>query len=242
MSIRFSKVYFIFDVRDLRLKRSSSQRDALQGLRSELNDLERQTREKQNALKKCGEAIVRHGREAKSLRLAMQKAEDIVEKLQDALDQDAIEEGRLDALKENLAEAEEEKATYAGQYEESVIASDNAKAALREKKEQMAAIDVRIGEAMAKLEKAKGRLIKIQEQRHKALQQKNAAIETVKRAKDKLALMETERDEKIEVVKHFTEQAALICARVPVDAGETGSSLDRKLSKLDADVKRFENQ
>ena len=172
----------------------------------------------------------------------MQKAEDIVEKLQDALDRDAIEEGRLDALKENLAEAEEERATYEGQYEESVIASDNAKAALREKKEQMSAIDVRIDEAMAKVDKAKGRLAKIQEQRHKALQQKNAAIETVEKAKATFALTETERDEKLEVVKHFTEQAAQICARVPVDAGETGSSLDRKLLKLDADVKRFENQ
>ena len=185
---------------------------------------------------------MRHRRETKNLLLATQKASDIVENLQDALDQDAIEEGRLDALKENLVEAEDDRATHAGSFEESVIASDNAKASLREKREQMAAIDVRIEEVVVKINKAQGRSAKIQDQRQKALQQKNAAIESVKKAKDAFALTDTEHGEKAETLTEFTRLASEVCTRVPVDAGETTDSLDRKLAKLDADVKRFNKQ
>ena len=224
------------------LKYRSSQREALQGLRSELNELERQTREKQNDVKKATEAIVRHGRESKHLRLAMQKAEDIVEKLQDALDSDAIEEGRLDALKAHLAEAEEEKVAYEGSFEESVIACDKSKDLLRIKKEEMSEIDGRIEGATTKLKKVEARAAKAEGQRGMALQQKNVAIKDVEKAKDALAATEAERDEKAGVVTHFIQQASLICARVSVDAGETGSSIDKKLATLDKDVKRFENQ
>ena len=214
----------------------------LQGLRSELNELERQTREKQNDVKKANEAIVKHGTESKRLRQAMLNAEDDVEKLQDALDSDAIEEGRLDALKEHLAEAEEEKIAHLGSFEESVIACDKAKDLLRIKKQEMSEIDHRIEGATIKLKKVEARAAKAEGQRRMALQQKNAAIEFVEKAKEALAATEAERDEKARVVRHFIEQASSICARVSVDAGETGSSIDKKLAKLDADVKRFENQ
>lgn len=172
----------------------------------------------------------------------MQKAEDAVEKLQDALDSDAIEEGRLEALKEHLAEAEEDRATYAGSYEESVIASDKAKELLRTKREQLSEIDLRIEEATTKLNKAKAKLARAEDQRGKALQRKNTAIDSVRAAKDKLTHTESERDDKALVVAHFIEEASKICVRVPVDAGETGTSIDKKLAKLDADVKRFENR
>ena len=172
----------------------------------------------------------------------MQQAEDIVEKLQDALDSDAIEEGRLDALKEHLAEAEEEKAAYVGSFEESVIACDKAKELLRVKKEEMSEIDHRIEGATTKLKKVEARAAKAEGQRGMALQQKNAAIKFSEKAKDVLADTEAERDEKARVVTHFIEQASLVCARVSVDVGETGSSIEKKLAKLEADVKRFENQ
>ncbi|KAL8797596.1 MAG: hypothetical protein Q9195_000413 [Heterodermia aff. obscurata] len=220
----------------------NSQRELLQGLKSELGELDRQTREKQNDVKKATAAIVMHGKQSKTLRTAMQQAEDIVEKLQDALESDAIEEGRLDALKEHLAEAEEEKAAHVGSFEESVIACDKAKDLLRTKKEEMSEIDHRIEGATTKLKKVEARAAKAEGQRGMALQQKNAAIKFAEKVKDALADMEAERDEKAGLVTHFIEQASLICARVAVDAGESGSSIDKKLAKLEADVKRFENQ
>ena len=224
------------------LKHGSSQREMLQGLRSELNELEKQTREKQSDVKKASEAIARHGKDSKLLRRAMLNAEYVVEKLQDDLDSDAIEEGRLDALKEHLAEAEEEKTAHVGSFEESVIACDKAKDLLRIKKEEMSEIDHRIEGATIKLNKVEARAAKAEGQRGMALQQKNAAIKFVEKAKEALVATQAERDEKAGVVRDFIEQASSICARVSVDAGETGSSIDKKLAKLDADVKRFENQ
>ena len=211
-------------------------------MRNELKSLEGQMREKQLNVTRCSQAIERHGREVKALRIAMQKAEDVVEQLQDALDRDAIEEGRLDALKDQLKEAEEERATHAGSYEDSVIASDNAKETLGLKREELSTIDLRIQEAMTKLEKAKSRSEKIAEQRRKAMKQKDAAIEEVSKAKKLHAEHEKDRVDKIAVVADFTEQASKICSRVPVDPGETASSIDKKLAKLEKDVERFEEQ
>ena len=165
-----------------------------------------------------------------------------MEKLQDAMDSDAIEEGRLDVLKQHLAEAEEDHRTHVGSFEESVITSDKAKDSLRTKREQLSEIDTRIDEASNKLNKARSKSAKAEDQREKALQRKNAAIDLTQAAKDALARTVNERDEKAAVVAHFIEQASAVCARVPVDPGETGTSLDKKLAKLDADVKRFENQ
>ena len=230
------------DVAFLLLNLRSSQREVLQGLRSELKELERQTREKQNAVKKAAEAIVRHGKESKVLRVAMQKAEDIVEKLQDDLDSDAIEEGRLDALKRHLAEAEEDKVALEGSFEESIIARDKASDLLGIKRKEMSEIDHRIEGATTRLKEVEAGASEVESRRGMALQQKNAAIKSVEKAKDELAATEAERDEKAGVVTDFIEQASVICARVPIDVGETGSSIDKKLAKLEQDVKRFENQ
>lgn len=170
----------------------------------------------------------------------MQSAQSLVEELQDALDRDAVEEGRLGALKDHLAEAREEVTTHEGSYQDSVVALDKTRELLKASKEQMTALDARIAEIEAKIGKADNKVTKASAQREGALRLKNAAIESTERAVQKKAEKERKRAEKVEVVAQFTVQANLICARVPVDAGETGPSLDKKLLKLTADLKRYE--
>lgn len=172
----------------------------------------------------------------------MQQAENVVDELQDALDQDAVEEGRLDVLKDQLAEANEEKGTHEASYEESIIAKDKNNELLKTSRGKMAAKDVVIEEAKAKVHRAETRAVKCANQRSSALRDKNAAFDLVESEKSEREQYERERDEEAERVGEFTRKANIFCPRVPVDEGETGESIDLKLEKLTRDLKDAEKR
>ncbi len=183
-----------------------------------------------------------HRRQQNDLLVAVQRIETIVGDLQDALDRDAIEEGRLDALKNHLVEAQEEKNTHEGSYEESINAIDKATDAMKMSKEQMSEMDARIAEADAKVLKAETKAAKLENQRLVALQTKNKALQAVEEEQERKHVLEQEREERTETVRSFIEQANAVCPRVPVDAGETGESIDNKLRKLVTDLKKSEDK
>ncbi len=166
----------------------------------------------------------------------MQQAESLVDELQDALDADTIEEGRLEALKEQLAEAQEDVVTQENSYGESVIAKDKNNESMRRTRDEMAAIDSEIEDSEAKVNKAENKATRCANQRSAALRDKNAALEAVTKEKSEREQYEGERDEQITVVDNFTNQATEHCARVPVDEGETGDSIELKYEKLQKDL------
>ena len=186
----------------------------------------------------ASQVITRHGRETKNLRLAMQRAEEVVGKLQDALEEDRIEEGRLEALKEHLKEAEEDLSTQQGSYQESVVSGDKAKELMRVSKERRAAIDVRIDEVSMKLKKAESRALECLTQRRKNLQQKDAAINAARDANERFAYENRKRESLVKVVIDHTAQAEKVSARVPVPPGDTADLIEAKLEKLDKDLQR----
>ncbi len=172
----------------------------------------------------------------------MQQAENIVDELQDALDQDAVEEGRLDVLKDQLTEAKEEKSTHEASYGESIIAKDKNNELLKASRERMAGKDEFIADAKAKVLKAESRAAKCANQRSSALRDKNAAFDLVESEKLEREQYERERDEESQRVDEFTSKASDFCPRVPVDEGETGDSIDLKLDKLNKDLKDAEKR
>lgn len=207
-----------------------------------MKELEQSLRQKQSAVRLCQDVIGAHNREASALLITMQRIEASIEELQDALDHDAVEEGRLDVLKESLKEAQEEKTTHEGSYEESVVTLDKIKEEMRISRDAMSALDLKIAEANAKLKKAENRALKASTSRSTALHAKNAVIESVQAFQDARKRTLMWRDEKITQVKDFTLQASEICPRVEVDPGETGESLDKKLEKLHSDLKKYEEK
>ena len=172
----------------------------------------------------------------------MQQAENIADELQDSLDQDAVEEGRLDELKHQLSEAKEEKTTHEGSYEESVIAKDKHNELLRTSRENMANKDIIIEDTTAKMIKAESRAAKCASQRSSALRDKNAAFEAVESGKTEREQYRRERDVESQRVDEFTRMANNFCPRVPVEEGETGDSIDLKLEKLNKDLKAAEKR
>ena len=169
--------------------------------------------------------------------MEMQQAENTADELQDALDQDAVEEGRLDFLKGQLTEAKEEKGTHENSYGESVIAKDKNNELLRTSRERLASKDVIIEDANANVLKAETRAAECASQRSSALRDKNAAFDSVHAIKLEREQLERERDEESSNVDEFTQKAGRFCPRVPVDEGETGDSIELKLAKLNKDLK-----
>ncbi|KAI4111346.1 MAG: hypothetical protein LQ339_000545 [Xanthoria mediterranea] len=196
----------------------NSCRAELQSLRSHLNDLERVVRERQTILKDSEQAITRHKRDSRELRIELQRLEADVEGLQDALESDSLEEGRLDALKEGLQEAKEELVTHQASFSDSVVAIDKAKDVLRVCREEMTAIDNEVAEIQAKVRKAENKKQKSSERRDAALRKKNAAfadLEDLQKTKER---GERQREDCDSTVTVWTEQANKIHPRVEVEA------------------------
>lgn len=218
------------------------QEQKIQRLEGEYNELEKRYRDSQIAQKVCKEAIVRHHRRSKELKLEVADVESTVDQLQDAIDRDSIEEGKLEELKKSLEEAKQEKAVHEGSYEDSVIAKDKHRADMNKYREKMKEIDERLKEAESKVKKAEARLPKLVNQRQVALQDKHSTIQALQDVKEDKAQLERERAEKVPVVAEWTEKAARIGARVPINPGETSDSLYQRAEKLTEDVKKFEKR
>ena len=215
---------------------SSAQRDALETLQSDFDKLEQMSGEKRNHLRSCEQAIAKQKKEAMRLKIDVQQAETKVEELQDALEEDSVEEGRLESLKQQLEDAREEKIGHEGSYEESVMAKDKNRESLENARNEMARIDAQLKEAEAKVLKAESKLTRCVNQRSSALTEMNTAYESVQAANEELETIKEEREEMARGVEDFTMKANEICPRVPVEHGETYDSLARKTSKLKKDL------
>lgn len=165
-----------------------------------------------------------------------------IEDLQDTLEKDAVEEGKLEALKEGLAEAQEELATHQASFGDSVIAIDKARESLKTLREQMKVIDDEIAEILAKIQKSEAKRFKLSERREAALREKNLAFAEIERFKHAQESTQKAREDIAETVHIWTGEAGQVCPRVPVDGGETYESLEKKMEKLQADLKRAESQ
>lgn len=199
-------------------------------------------RENQTNHKNSEQAIVRHRRESRELRVEMQRLEADVEVLQDALDSDSLEEGKLDALKEGLEEAKGELDTHQASYGDSVVAYDKAKDALKACREKMKTVDDEIAEIQAKIRKAEHKAMKLSERRDAALRDKNAAFAELESGQKSRQDAEKRRVDQAETIDIYTEQANKVHPRVAVEENETPASLERKLVKLQDDLRRWETR
>ncbi len=198
--------------------------------------------EKRNHLSSCEQAIVKHKEDVMRLKIELQQAETLVDELQDALEEDSVEEGRLESLKQQLKDAREEKIGHEASYEESVMAKDKNKESLESVRDEMAKFDAQLKEAEAKVLKAESRLTRCVNQRSSALTEMNTAFESVQAAKEELETIKEEREERARYVEDFTSRANEICPRVPVELGETHDSIQRKVSKLTKDLNEAERR
>ncbi|EFW16870.1 DNA repair protein Rad18 [Coccidioides posadasii str. Silveira] len=218
------------------------QHDVINTLKDALRELESEHRNALNNLQKCKQALVRHERRERDLHLEVQKAEDFIEQLKEAIERDSVEDGRLDWLKVALTESEDDKRVAEASYEDGINALDAMMEKLKSIKRELAAKDAEIVAIDRKVRMLESEESRASARRRKALDEKNAAISQVEAAiRDKIEI-ERNRQETVARVIDFSEKASMVAPRVNIDDGETPRSLDKKLEKLTQGLQQYEKE
>lgn len=207
-----------------------------------MNEMEQRLAASQSKLERCKQALSRHQRQENELQIALQRLEDQVEELSDALDRDGVADGRLEALKTALREAEEEKRLNQSSYDDSVAAMSDIMEKLKASRRELRAKDDEISALEEKVKIAEHENEKVLGQRRKALGDKNAAVARVDDLKQDKARIVNKREQIIDRILDYSEKASMVSPRVTIDEGETPNSLDQKLDRLNKDLQRFNEQ
>ncbi|OCL01941.1 putative DNA repair protein Rad18 [Glonium stellatum] len=200
--------------------------ETLAHYKRELDEADSNLRELQDKHQKCDQAIHRHRRQSKDLRLRHQRAEELAEQLKDELEAETPQAGQIDALERLLREAEEGKQI-----------SENARL-----KKQLEALQAEVKETKARINKADGKVRALVEKRQAKLFEKNAAFECIQDAKLDKARHQQIREEQVAKIDEYVQMASQISARVPVDANESYESLEKKYEKLGRDLRNGERE
>jgi chromosome segregation ATPase len=211
----------------------------IQDLKRQLNDLEQEWQSSRARLEKCKQAVARHLQREQDLKIAMQKLEDHAEALRDALDKDNAEDGRIEALRAALQEAEEEKSLNEGSYNDSQAAMSELMEKLKMVRRELKAHDENIQALERNSRVAQSENSQVESRRREIISDKNAAVAQIEDDKKDREKLKEKRDQASSTVLDYTEKASIVSARVPVDEGETTHSLDQKLVRLQRDLERY---
>ena len=218
------------------------QQGVVADLKSNLGRQEQELRSARFRLESCKQAHVRHERKSNELRIAAQRLEDRVEELADALDRELPEDGRLDALRTNLQEAEEEKRLNEGSLKDGADAMDAMMKTLKAIKQELSAKEAEITVIQEELRVAETEERMANDKRRKRIGDKNTAVERIDDIRRNRDRIRDKRGEIVARILDFSEKASLVSPRVAIDEGETAASLDKKLERLHNDIKRFDQQ
>ena len=176
------------------------------------------------------------------MNVAQQQTEIRTEELQHHLEEQTPQGGKIEALERQLEEAENDKDLHSNSFQDAINELDKLRETLRKQEDLVATAQQEVDQRKAKIERATKKVEKSAERRHKALLEKNQAYELIKDAETDRNAHFQMRDAQAARITDFMEKASGISERVAVDPGETAVSLDRKLVKLDSDMKAFEQQ
>lgn len=218
------------------------QRGVVDDLRGGLNIQKQELRTARARLESCKQACVRHEKKLNEQQIAMQKAEDHVEELKEALEKENVEDGHLDVLRETLKDAEEEKRVNEGSYNDSSEAMQAMMNTLKESRRELKEKDAQISRLQGELRVAESEQHTVQDKRRQILNSKNAVLQRIDEAKQSKATIHRKREEVVERVLDYNEKASLVSPRVAVDEGETTRSLDNKLERLHRDLRRYNQE
>ncbi|KFY29597.1 hypothetical protein V494_08642 [Pseudogymnoascus sp. VKM F-4513 (FW-928)] len=219
----------------------SQQRSILQHLRSELSELESKTQALQRVMKGHEQAIQKHKQARRNTERELQKAEEAVERVQRALDEDNVEDGRLEALNDDLTEAQAEVELHKGSYVQARVAREAQDGIARARKVALDAIKSQIANHDVIIKKAEDKARRLRHARQAATQANNSATDNLEDLKADKLRAEEQRDNKAETVADFTSQAAGICAeRVRLDRGQTLASTEKKYEDVRNAIKRHQ--
>lgn len=221
---------------------SRIQQEAVQDLKRERDQQGQQRRSAQSLLERRKQACARHNKEAKELRVAIQRKEDYTEELKDALDKETVKDGHLSVLQATLEEAQEEKRLNERSYSDIVGAMDDIMQKIQDIEQEMTTHDPTISALRDEVQVAQSEAHKVADKRRRVLSDKNAAFgrtEGMKRERDGINQKRTEITSKI---LDYSEKASMVSERIEVGQGETPASLDKKLDRFRRDLQRYNHE
>lgn len=218
------------------------QREVVEDLKRERDQQNQQCRSARSHLEGRKQACARHERQARELRVAVQRKEDHVEELQDALDKESVKDGHLSVLQATLEEAKEESRVNEESYGEIVRTMDGITSNIREIEQEMTTHDPSIAALREEVQVAQSEAHKVMDKRRKILSDKNAAVERIEDMKRERQGIDQRRTEITAKIRDFNEKASMVSERVEVSQGETPASLDKKLDRLRRDLQRYDQQ
>jgi len=218
------------------------QQEIVKALEVERNEFDNRKRQAQQQMKNAAMTSTRHSRTIASLKIDVQKADERVESLQIELEQDVIEDGKLEHLQEQLAAAHQSVTIAQESYGNSALERKRLNELALVKKRELDALKTRLADHEQKINKAKQKVKSREESRRTILPRKNEALEYVReytRAKE--ATM-AKRDRQAEQTAEYVRQATEICERVSLEEGETSESLDKKFKALKTQLDNYQRQ
>ncbi|CRG83271.1 hypothetical protein PISL3812_00622 [Talaromyces islandicus] len=218
------------------------QKENIQALKTQMTTMEKAVSASRAELERCKMAETRYRKEEDNLKIAVQRLDDEVDELTDALERDRVEDGRLEALKQSLEETQQEKQVSSNSLEESNTAMQAIMNRLKQLRRQVAEKDRNTNAQEEQVKIAENERLNVEQQRRAALANKNAALAQIEDFNQEKAQVERKKEEIVDRIQSYIEQASIVSPRVPVDEGETPDSLDRKLDKLYKDLDRFDQQ
>ncbi|KAJ5667938.1 uncharacterized protein N7477_006508 [Penicillium maclennaniae] len=196
----------------------SAKREVIQDLERQLHDSEQELRSSRDRWEKC--------KQAKHFEMP--------------LDKDNAEDGQIESLRAALQEAEDEKSHYEMAYADSQAAMSELMDKLKLIRREIKAQDEKILGLEKASNVAQSENLQVQNRRRELISDKNTALESIAEQKRDRDEVKEKLDEASSAVLRYIDRASHVSARVPVDEGETGHSLDQKLVRLERDLARYD--
>ncbi|KAF2849389.1 dna repair protein-like protein rad18 [Plenodomus tracheiphilus IPT5] len=212
-------------------------------IRHELQDLEQASNDAQNRLNDCISREQDHHAEKRRLTVALQRAQDVQERLDAELSDATPESADISVLEESLKSAREELQRTEGIYEDLVVQKHRLNDEAKDNKKKLDEAQSQVAECEFSLNKQHATVRKLQGTREDQLKLKNKAIAEVTAAEDNKQLWVKARNERELKVEKAIGEAEKICPeRVQVPVGKSAEELQETLTKLEATRRNQEKQ
>ncbi|KAF2144764.1 uncharacterized protein K452DRAFT_222905 [Aplosporella prunicola CBS 121167] len=202
-------------------------------------DAERTLRSRQEAHKQARQAVEIHKRNYKNLQIQMQKAQDDVEKMQDALEAETPQAGKLEALEAQHQEQEDARQAHENQFEDAVTERDKLNEFQTMLRSEMRELETQLTNIERTVEKARNRVQRLEDRRQRALMAKNAALEAVEAERGRRTDLEAECEAMRATVDRFIADAQKVSERVEVSSNQTVGGVEKTLEKITRDLERY---
>lgn len=211
----------------------------------DMEQLKQKQRELNQVLKTAEQALVRWERANREMRVAKQHADDAVEAMQNEIELNRPQDGKIQELRSQLQSVMEDIDATQRSYQDGVDWKDRLNEQATGPNGLKAKADTALREyqtVKAEIDKAENRRAKYENDRVHSLRSKNLALEQIDNAKDRHRRAEEARDAHKQHVEMFVGEAEKICRRIPVEEGVTADMLDRRIDKFMADYQRVQRE